>query len=77
MGLNRRQFLGAASLALPALLHTHTAYAQNNVAEPLMISEMRKRSYPGSDIVIEQTLKPAGNYNRYVASYRSETTITI
>ena len=33
---------------------------------------MRLRSYPGSDIIIEETLAPAGNYNRYIASYESD-----
>jgi dipeptidyl aminopeptidase/acylaminoacyl peptidase len=33
---------------------------------------MRAREYPGSDIVIEQTLDPGVNYNRYYVSYRSE-----
>ncbi len=39
---------------------------------PLMIEYMRAQSYPGSDIVIEQTLAPGRNYNRYLASYLSE-----
>ena len=39
---------------------------------PLMIDYMRAQSYPGSDIVIEQTLAPGVNYNRYLASYLSE-----
>jgi len=33
---------------------------------------MRKASYPGSDIVIEQTLAPGANYYQYIASYKSE-----
>jgi len=33
---------------------------------------MRKQQYPGSDIVIEETLAPGANYNRYIASYNSE-----
>lgn len=33
---------------------------------------MRQQAYPGSDIVIEGTLEPGSNYNRYIASYRSE-----
>jgi dipeptidyl aminopeptidase/acylaminoacyl peptidase len=33
---------------------------------------MRKQSYPGSDLVIEQKLDPGRNYSRYVASYKSE-----
>lgn len=39
---------------------------------PLAISEMRQKSYPGSDLVIEQTLSPGANYNRYVVSYMSD-----
>lgn len=33
---------------------------------------MRDREYPGSDIVIEQTLTPASSYARYIASYKSD-----
>jgi dipeptidyl aminopeptidase/acylaminoacyl peptidase len=33
---------------------------------------MRKKSYPGSPIIIEETLEPGSNYNRYIASYKSE-----
>lgn len=39
---------------------------------PLMIEVMRHQAYPGSDIVIEETLRPGVNYDRYIASYRSE-----
>lgn len=39
---------------------------------PLQIEYMRKQQYPGSDIVIEQTLPPGSNYQRYIASYRSD-----
>ncbi|HOU16060.1 MAG TPA: alpha/beta fold hydrolase [Anaerolineae bacterium] len=39
---------------------------------PLMIAVMREQAYPGSDIVIEQTLSPGVNYDRYVVSYLSE-----
>ncbi len=38
----------------------------------LSISYLRQRSYPGSDITIEQTLTPGSNYNRYIVSYRSD-----
>ncbi len=41
-------------------------------AHPLMIDVMRQQSYPGSDIVVEQTLAPGVNYDRYVVSYLSE-----
>ncbi|OGG15747.1 peptidase [Candidatus Gottesmanbacteria bacterium RIFCSPHIGHO2_02_FULL_39_11] len=39
---------------------------------PLSIEYMRKQEYPGSDIVIEQTLPSGANYNRYIASYKSD-----
>lgn len=39
---------------------------------PLSITALREGEYPGSEIVIEQTLTPGSNYQRYVASYRSE-----
>ncbi|MGH2593958.1 MAG: alpha/beta hydrolase family protein [Anaerolineae bacterium] len=39
---------------------------------PLTIASMRQREYPGSDIIIEETLTPGINYSRYIASYQSE-----
>ncbi len=33
---------------------------------------MRTQEYPGSDIVVEQTLQPGANYQRYIASYLSD-----
>jgi len=42
-----------------------------SVSFPLQISAMRERAYPGSDIVIEETL-PSGAYRRYIASYTSD-----
>lgn len=39
---------------------------------PLSIAAMKKKSYPGSDLVIEQTLSPGGNYQQYIASYLSD-----
>jgi len=39
---------------------------------PLSIDSLRSGDFPGSDIVIEQTLSPGSNYNRYIASYKSE-----
>lgn len=38
----------------------------------LSIDYLRQIDYPGSDIVIEQTLTPGSNYQRYIASYKSE-----
>lgn len=41
-------------------------------SHPLSIESLRKGEYPGSGIVIEQTLDPGSNYQRYIASYKSE-----
>jgi uncharacterized protein len=37
-----------------------------------MIEGMRRLSYPGSDLVVEQELDPGGNYSRQIVSYQSE-----
>lgn len=42
------------------------------VPVPLSVEYMRKQTYPGSDIVIEQTLSSGSNYDRYIASYKSD-----
>ncbi|MDO8461184.1 MAG: alpha/beta fold hydrolase [bacterium] len=39
---------------------------------PLSIEYMRKQSYPGSEIIIEQTLPSGSNYNQYITSYKSD-----
>lgn len=39
---------------------------------PLQIAWLRDRDFPGSDLVIEQTLSGGANYDRYVASYLSD-----
>src|SRR3990172_11599809 len=60
---------------------TNSADSLNNLEDrgevvdspyPLSIEYMRSQEYPGSDIVIEQTLQPGSNYNRYIASYKSD-----
>ncbi len=38
----------------------------------LSIASLRAGQYPGSNIVIEQTLDAGSNYQRYIASYQSE-----
>lgn len=49
-----------------------TPTAPPTPVEPLSVAFMRTQEYPGSDIVIEQTLQPGANYQRYIASYLSE-----
>jgi dipeptidyl aminopeptidase/acylaminoacyl peptidase len=39
---------------------------------PLAIEYMREQDYPGSELVVEQTLSSGSNYSKYVVSYKSE-----
>lgn len=39
---------------------------------PIFITAMRKRTFPASEIKIEQTLVVGANYARYIASYNSD-----
>jgi dipeptidyl aminopeptidase/acylaminoacyl peptidase len=39
---------------------------------PLTIESMRQRSYPGSQVIIHESLPPGANYSRAIASYLSE-----
>jgi dipeptidyl aminopeptidase/acylaminoacyl peptidase len=45
---------------------------QVNTYEPLQIEAIRQRSYPGSDITIEQNLGNQGGYSTQIVSYRSD-----
>ncbi len=38
----------------------------------LSIESLRQGDYPGSDLVMEQTLTPGSNYSRYIVSYKTE-----
>jgi dipeptidyl aminopeptidase/acylaminoacyl peptidase len=42
------------------------------VPNPLQIDYMRRQSYPGSDITIEQELPNGSNYKQYIVSYLSQ-----
>ena len=37
-----------------------------------MIESLRQEEFPGSELVIESSLTPDQNYNRYIASYKSD-----
>jgi dipeptidyl aminopeptidase/acylaminoacyl peptidase len=43
-----------------------------STTHPLSIESLRNREYSASEIIIEQTLNPGVNYNRYIASYKSD-----
>lgn len=38
----------------------------------IFIESLKKRSYPGSEIIISETLTSGINYKRYIASYKSD-----
>ena len=58
--------------APPTATPEPTATLPSQDPYPLQIEVMRQQSYPGSAIVIEQTLAPGANYSRYVVSYLSD-----
>lgn len=39
---------------------------------PMFVESLRKRDYPASGVVIEETLNPGVNYQRFIASYLSD-----
>lgn len=55
----------------PAPTSTAT-FVPTPTLHPLMIAGLRQRTYPGSDIVLEQPLDPGANYTRQVVSYQSD-----
>ncbi len=62
----------ATATQTPSPTATVTPTQTPTPMNPLAIEAMRQADYPGSDIVIEQTLEAGANYARYLASYRSE-----
>lgn len=67
---------GATPTLTPAPSATPTVTATPSPTptpeHPLMIEVMRRRDYPAGALVIEQALEPGDNYDRYIASYRSD-----
>jgi len=45
---------------------------KKSVDHPLSVETMRKQLFPGSDLVIEETLADGSNYHQYIASYQSD-----
>lgn len=54
----------------PSLLKP--AETNQNISHPLMISELAKLNYPGSELNLEQNLPSAPNYDQYLTSYQSQ-----
>ncbi len=62
----------SAALGAPALATAVPVPQPTPTPHPLSIAALREQEYPGSDLVVEQTLAPGGNYSRQIVSYRSE-----
>jgi uncharacterized protein len=63
----------SAPSARPTATHSASPAAPaQETLPPLAIDAMRQRDYPGSDLIVEQTLAPGSNYHQYVASYQSD-----
>lgn len=62
----------ATPTPFPTATSTPTPTLTPTPMHPLAIEAMRQRTYPGSEIVIEEKLTPGSNYDRYLASYQSD-----
>lgn len=62
----------ATATATPTVTPSPTATRWSAEPHPLQIEVMRQQSYPGSEIIFEQTLEPAETYNNYLVSYQSD-----
>lgn len=58
----------ASATPTPASTPTPTPLPRH----PLEIEMMRATTYPGGELVFEETLSPGSNYSRYIVSYPSE-----
>ena len=57
---------------IATFLDTENEGGPDPIPHPLSIEALRQGEYPGSEIVIEQPLDSGVNYQRYIASYKSE-----
>jgi dipeptidyl aminopeptidase/acylaminoacyl peptidase len=56
----------------PSSTATPSVTATPAFTHPLMIEVMRLQDYPGSEIILEETLEDGANYDRFIVSYQSE-----
>ena len=68
----------ASPTRTPTAAPTHTPTvapsptASPTPLHPLSVASLRAGAYPGSQLVVKETLAPGANYDRYIASYQSE-----
>jgi uncharacterized protein len=63
---------GLAAAPAPLTTTQGTTRTFSTAPHALQIVVERQKTYPGSDLVIEQTLAPGVNYRQYIASYQSD-----
>lgn len=64
----KEQLKAITTMSIPTKSVTPTA----TIDSPLAISTMKAKSYPGSDLVVEQTLPSGSSYSNYLVSYQSD-----
>ena len=69
---DKESVLSAVSNSLINLRPENEGGLEKPDPHPLSIEALRNGEYPGSDLVIEQTLSPGSNYSRAIVSYKSE-----
>lgn len=54
------------------ILNTFSRPSPTPTPHPLSVQSLRDMEFPGSDLIVEETLSPGSNYSRYYVSYLSE-----
>lgn len=67
-----RNFLPNPSFQKDTRTENNNLGGPKDELHPLSIKYTRQQTYPGSEIIIEQTLPPGANYNQYITSYKSD-----
>ena len=55
-----------------AVAEEESGIVDETSSSPLYIESLRIRDYPASEIVVEETIEPGSNYQRFIASYMSD-----
>lgn len=69
---NKEAVLSDITNSLSSLKPENEGGSEKPAPHPLSIEALKNGEYPGSDLVVEQTLSPGSNYSRAIVSYKSE-----
>lgn len=70
--LNSKSSKEVVENGFPQILDEDNQGGEIDELHPLSIESLRGGEYPGSEITVEQVLTPGPNYQRNIASYKSE-----